>query len=336
MRKNNTDHLWSLGFLRMCFANFLLFASVYSLFPFLPSVMVQRLGVSAGQVGEMFLFFVAAMFLVGPFHAYLGDEYKRKHVLAYSTLVMLGTTLGYLFVDAYPKLLLLAAVQGASFGLATTAGITVAIDITTSARRSAGNMVYAFAARLGMLVGAGLGVWLYRFEGFSMVAYFAVLCGLCSLLLFLRVYVAFRAPIGVSLCNLDRFLLLRGWVPALNLLLVAFLPGVALPLMEQGRYGALFFLAVLVAVTVPFTKIFVKLSHHCQRGTANTTCHLFMDAGLLMGLAVCCLLSDGSISQFDFDLDCHFIYKIIGIIASVSLLFYFLLTYPYYKRKRVR
>ena len=27
---------------------------------------------------------------------------------------------------------------------------------------------------------------------------------------------------------------------------------------------------------------------------------------------------------------------IIGIIASVSLLFYFLLTYPYYKRKRVR
>ncbi|MDE5702002.1 MAG: MFS transporter, partial [Bacteroides sp.] len=158
----------------------------------------------------------------------------------------------------------------------------------------------------------------------------------CSLLLSLRVYVAFRAPIGVSLCNLDRFLLLRGWVPALNLLLVAFLPGVALPLMEQGRYGALFFLAVLVAVTVPFTKIFVKLSHHCQRGTANTTCHLFMDAGLLMGLAVCCLLSDGSSSQFDFDLDCHFIYKIIGIIASVSLLFYFLLTYPYYKRKRVR
>ena len=84
----------------MCLANFLLFASVYSLFPLLPSVMVQRLGVSAGQVGEMFLFFVAAMFLVGPFHAYLGDEYKRKHVLVYSTLAMLGTTLGYLFVDA--------------------------------------------------------------------------------------------------------------------------------------------------------------------------------------------------------------------------------------------
>ena len=54
----------------------------------------------------------------------------------------LTAVLGYAFVDGYTKFLLLAAVQGACFGLATTAGITVAIDITTSTRRSAGNMVY--------------------------------------------------------------------------------------------------------------------------------------------------------------------------------------------------
>ena len=134
-------------------ANLLLFASVYMLFPVLPFVMGQQLGISIGQVGSMFLAFAAAMFVVGPFHAHLVDEYKRKHVLLYSLLVMLAATLGYAFVDSYMHLLLLAVVQGACFGLATTAGITVAIDITTSARRSAGNMVYAWAARLGMLVG---------------------------------------------------------------------------------------------------------------------------------------------------------------------------------------
>ena len=336
MRKSNIDNLWSLGFMRMCFANFLLFASIYALFPVLPSVMVSRLGISTGQAGSMFLVFAAAMFLVGPFHAYLGDEYKRKHVLVYSTFVMLGATLGYVFVDTFPRLLLLAAVQGAAFGLATTAGITVAIDITASSHRSAGNTGFALAARLGMLVGVGVGVWMFYLKGFSMVAYLSILCGIFSILFSLRVYVAFRAPIGVSRCNLDRFLLLRGWIPAINLMLIAFIPGVALPLIKQGDYSVLFFLVVLVVLTIPFTKIFVKLSHHCQRGTANTTCHLFMDAGLLIGMAVCCFLSDNGNEQLHFYTDFQLIYKVIGIAILVVLAFYFLLTGPYYKRKRVR
>jgi len=319
MRKSNTDNLWSLGFMRICFANFLLFASIYMLFPVLPSVMMSRLGISTGQAGSMFLVFAAAMFLVGPFHAYLGDEYKR----------------------------MLVAVQGGAFGLAATAGITVAIDITTASRRSAGNLGFALAARLGMLVGVVAGIWMFQLKGFSMTAYFSILCSIFSILFALRVYVAFRAPIGVGYCNLDRFLLLRGWLPALNLVLIAFIPGIALLLIKQGDYAALFFLVVLVVLTIPFTKIFVKLSQHCQRGTANTTCHLAMETGILIGLAVCCFLSnhgemysefaDGTgIADIYLYTDFQLIYKVIGIGILVALAFFFLLTYPYYKRKKVR
>ena len=229
----------TLNFWRMCTANLLLFISVYMLFPLLPFVMGEQLGVSVGQAGSMFLVFVVAMFAVGPFHAYLVDEYKRKHVLLYSALIMLAAVLGYAFVDGYTKFLLLAAVQGACFGLATTAGITVAIDITTSARRSAGNMVYAWAARLGMLVGVVLGIGMYRMYGFRMVTYLSVAAGLASIFFASRVYVAFRAPIGVSLCNMDRFLLPRAWVPAINMLLIAFVPGALLPLMFVGDYWSL-------------------------------------------------------------------------------------------------
>ena len=347
MRKSNTDNLWSLGFMRICFANFLLFASIYMLFPVLPSVMMSRLGISTGQAGSMFLVFAAAMFLVGPFHAYLGDEYKRKRVLVYSIFVMLGTTLGYIFVDTFPRLLMLVAVQGGAFGLATTAGITVAIDITTASRRSAGNLGFALAGRLGMLVGVGAGIWMFQLKGFSMTAYFSILCSIFSILFALRVYVAFRAPIGVGHCNFDRFLLLRGWLPALNLVLIAFIPGIALLLIKQGDYAALFFLVVLVVLTIPFTKIFIKLSQHCQRGTANTTCHLAMEAGILIGLAVCCFLSDHGemyselangtgIADIYLYTDFQLIYKVIGIGILVTLAFFFLLTYPYYKRKKVR
>lgn len=317
-------------------ANFLLFASLYMLLPLLPSVMVQQLNLSTAQLGGIFLVFLVGMFLVGPFHAYLGDAYKRKHVLVYSTLVMLAAAAGYLFADSYPKLLVLAAVQGGAFGMATTAGITVAIDITNSARRSAGNMAYALAARLGMLAGVVTGVWLFQLKGFSMVVYFSVLCGLFSVLFALRVYVAFRAPIGMSRCNCDRFLLPRAWVPALNLLLIAFIPGVALLLVKQGDYSVVFFLLILVILTIPFTKMFVKLSQHCQRGTANTTCHLAMDAGILAGIAACCYLSDNGGGQLQVYTDFQLIYKVIGIGIIVAVVFYFLLTYPYYKKKRVR
>ena len=309
--------------------------------------MVSRLGISTVQVGSMFLVFAVGMFLVGPFHAYLGDAYKRKHVLVYSTFVMLAATMGYLFADTFTKLLLLAAVQGGAFGLAATAGITVAIDITNSPRRSAGNMTYALAARLGMLVGVGVGIWMFHLKGFSMVVYLSALCGIFSILFALRVYVAFRAPIGVGRCNIDRFLLSRAWLPALNVVLIAFVPGVVIPIIKDGDYSATFFLVVLVILTVPLTKIFVKLSQHCQRGTANTTCHLAMETGILIGIAVCCFLSnnielysmfeDGSsIEKPHFYVDFQLIYKIIGVGIIVALLFYFLLTRPYYKRRRVR
>lgn len=124
---------------------------------------------------------------------------------------------------------------------------------------------------------------------------------------------------------MDRFLLPRAWVPAINMLLIAFVPGALLPLMFVGDYWSLAALAVLVFITVPFMKMFVKLSHHCQRGTANTTCHLFMEAGLLVGMAVACHLMDRVQ-----------IYHVASVAAMLAVFFFVLLTYPYYKKKRVR
>ena len=265
------------------------------------------------------------MFAAGPFHAYLCDEYKRKNVLLSSAFIMLAAMAGYAFADSYLKLMLLASVQGVCFGLATTAGITVAIDITTSTRRSAGNMIYAWSARLGMLAGACAGFLLYDLYGFRTVVYAAVAVGVLGMYFASRVYVAFRAPIGMRLCSLDRFLLPRAWVPALNMLLIAFVPGVLLPLLYIGDYIAFLALAALTFLTLPFTRMFVKLSHHCQRGTGNTTCHLVMETGLLAGLATACRLADAFL-----------LYHAAGVAAILALFFFVLLTYPYYKRKRVR
>ena len=315
----------TLNFWRISTANLLFFVSVYMLFPLLPFEMGRQLDISVGQVGGMFFAFEVAMFVIGPFHAYLLDEYKRKHVLLLSMLVTLAATLCYAFVDSYAKLLLLASIQGACFGLAMTAGITVVIDITASMCRSAGNTVYAWVARLGMLVGAVAGICVYRSYGFCMVTYLSAAVGLLGVLFVSRVYVAFRAPMGVTLCNIDRFLLPRAWIIALNMSLIAFVPGVLVPLMIIGNYWAPVALAVLAFITIPLIKMFVKLSHHCQRGTANTTCYLSIEAGFLTGIAIACRLMNEAQ-----------IYYAASVATLLAVFFFILLTYPFYKKKRVR
>ena len=372
--------LWTLHFMRICLANLLLFISLYLLYPVLPVMMASRLGVPVSQTGVIFIFFTLAMFFIGPFHAYLVDVYKRKYICMLS------------FGQNATHLLMLCIVQGLSFGMAATAGITLAIDITNSTFRSSGNVVFSWAARLGMIIGAALGVYLFRTHGFETLLYVAVALGALGILFVSRVYVPFRAPIGMKVCSMDRFLLPRGLIPAFNLILIAFIPGLMLPVLtgapsdvavggETVPFFALvgcgFLLSVLIVklffrydnkmwlqivvglvtvigsmamlfspetswnapaavlmglglglVTPEFLMMFVKLSQHCQRGTANTTHLLAWELGVGLGIASACHLHLTANEQA--------VYRVGLLSAIVSLAFFVLLTYPYFKRKKVR
>jgi MFS family permease len=359
------------------------------LFPVLSIEMGDRLGVPVAQTGVAFLFFTLGMFLIGPFHAYLVDAYKRKTVCVFSFALMVAATVGYAFVTNITELILLSTVQGLAFGIATTAGITLAIDVTNSTLRSAGNVGFSWIARLGMILGIILGVWLYQSYSFQNLLSVSVITGAAGILIASGVYVPFRAPIVTKLYSFDRFLLLRGWVPAINMILITFVPGLLIPLVHPflndsvlGNMGipVPFFVGVGIgylislllarlsfmkektlrlvivgiglemlamslldpngSISAPsvllglglglvmpeFLVMFVKLSHHCQRGTANTTHLLASEVGISLGIATACYL----------DLDTDKMLHIGQIVASVALVFFVIATYPYYIRKKVR
>lgn len=386
------NKLWTLHFMRICLANLLLFISLYMLYPVIPTVMAERLGMPVYQTGAVFILFTLGMFFVGPFHGYLVDAYKRKYVCLFSFGVMLAATVGYVFVHDASQLLMLCIAQGIAFGIAATAGITLAIDITNSSFRSDGNMVFAWAARLGMIAGVASGVFLYQVYGFRMLIYASLATGLLGLFFVSRVYVPFRAPIGTKLISNDRFLLLRGWVPAVNLILIALVPGILLPLLSRSfstvRLGGIpvpffavagigFLVSAFIArllfrgerktwlqvvvgltliiiamgqiivpetgrmavaavllgiglglVTPEFLMMFVKLSQHCQRGTANTTHLLAWEAGIALGIATVCYLETTASQEVA--------YQVGMLSVVVALAFFVLITYPYFKKKRVR
>lgn len=379
--------LWTNHFMRICLANLLMFISLYVMFPVLPLEMAGRLGVPVTQTGIMFLFFTLGMFLIGPFHAYLIDAYKRKFVCIFSLAAMMAATVGYAFVSSLTELLLLSTAQGVAFGLATTAGITLAIDVTGSTLRSAGNVSLSWITRFGMIAGVALGIWFYQTYGFRDSLYLSITVGSIGILSAWGVYVPFRAPIVTKLYSLDRFLLPRAWLPSLNLILIAFIPGLLIasvhPYLNSCILGGIgrplpFFLGIgvgflcslllfrmlrlkdktlrtvimgisllvigmvmlmpCIPMLVPavilglglglaipeFLLIFVKLSEHCQRGTANTTHLLCCEIGFSLGMATSCVVDMDQL-------------VLIGQLASgASLLFFLLLTYPYFLKMKIR
>jgi len=307
----------------------------------------------------------------------------------FAAALMVVATIGYAFVTNFTELILLSTVQGLAFGIGTTAGITLAIDITNSTLRSAGNVSFSWTARLGMLLGIILGVWLYQSHSFQNLLTVSVITGAVGILMLSGVYVPFRAPIVTKLYSFDRFLLLRGWVPAINLILITFVPGLLIPMVHPflndfvlGNVGIpvpffvgttlgyiislfiarLFFfkektlrlviigiglemvamsllntdlsigissvlLGLGLGLTMPeFLMIFVKLSHHCQRGTANTTHLLASEVGISLGIATACYM----------ELDTDKMLHTGQMVASIALLFFVLVTYPYYIKKKVR
>ncbi len=392
MESDRMPDLWTPSFVRLSLGNLFLFVSLYMLLPVLPVVMGGRLGLPIYWTGSIFLFFTLGMCIAGPFYNYLIDTYKRK-LLALLSFALLGVgTVGYVFVSNFGEFVLLALLQGVMLGVVTTMIITLAIDISASHCRSAANMAFAWLARLGMILGISVGLILDQIQGLETIIYSSVAIGAVGVLCLMGVHIPFRAPIGVKVCSRDRFILPQGWLPVINLVLVAVVPGILIPAVPQSYthislwyvpipffifVGLGFLLSVLVArllfrgektwlqivcglllivvglailidpdrtigavaaalligfgigLTTPqFLLLFIRLSDHCQRGTANTTHLLAWKLGISLGILITCYFTVYLTPQAAF--------QAALLSAVLALLFFIAITYPYYKRKKVR
>lgn len=379
--------LWTVHFMRIAIANFFLFVSLYMLFPTIAIEMSDRLNISLSQTGGIFLGLMAGMFLIGPFHAYLVDAYKRKYVYMFAFSAMVAATVGYAFIMDITGLILLSLGHGLAFGMATSSGITLAIDVTNSALRSIGNINFSWIVRLGMIVGVVAGVCIHQYYPFEDLLFVSAIIGVIGILIVAGVYVPFRAPIVTKPCSFDRFMLLRGWVLAINLMLITFIPGLLVPLAHPflnnttwwgiGAFVPFFALTgagcllSIVLRRLPFLKeqmlrlviggisleilsmfllntngcivlpaillglglgfvmpelllMFVKLSEHCQRGTANTTHLLASEVGTFIGIAASCRMNVEELL---------FSGRVISVLA---MLFFVFFTYPYFRKKKIR
>ena len=193
------------------------------------------------------------------------------------------------------------------------------LDVVHSGHRTKANMVYSLVCGLGMATGIMGGLWMPGADFYNWM--WPVIAGIVGLASASFIYVPFRAPIGLPVCSTDRYLLGRALLPAVNVGVVSFACGWLAVSVPWGIAGLLL-LAVLSPLLV---RMFVKLSHHCQRATGNMTFHLWMDAGLLFGIQT------GTLS---WDADTSIWWPLLLLLSGV--LVFFLITRIYYRKMRVR
>lgn len=320
MKKNSIDNssLCNRNFVLACTANFLLYASVYAVLVY----GVFRLDAC------IYPMFILGMLAVGPFHAWLADKFRRKHVMAYPFIGIALTTVGYAYASLPVEWGILAVVQGACFGLSVSAGITVSIDVVHTGHRTAANRVFAFWGRLGMLFGLlGVGGWLGALAHYNFFVALPAVMSLLGGLAASLVYLPFRAPIGLSVCSLDRYWLKRAWLPALNVGLLGFgIGAVVISIQASSDVFGVLFCYLPWLILLPFVpglvQMFVKLSHHCQRATGNMTYNLSLDLGILLGFwcSTYHILSLG----------------LLAFLLVVAVLMFATVTRIYYTKMRVR
>ena len=220
------------NFGKICLGNLLMFIAQYMLIPILPVVMAEKLNLSIAITGTMFLVMVFGMILIGPFYSYLMDAYRRKSLCIFAFVIVFIATMGYTLVHRPLELLLLCLAQGFAFGIANSSIITLGIDVNISDNRSKGNVLLGWFTRLGMISGVGLGSAVYLNFDFETLITTSVIIGCIGVLCIASLRIPFRAPIGMPLCSLDRFFLPHTFLFVLNMILVAFVPGVLFPLIH--------------------------------------------------------------------------------------------------------
>lgn len=260
--------MWTANFRRACLSNLCIFISLYMLIPVLPVAMTDALSMPLSTMGVQYLVMMLGVVLAGPFCNYLMDLYSRKTLSLFTFSIVLIITVGYTFVCRSPELFVLAFVQGIAFGVTTTSLITLSIDITLSSHRSKGNLIFGWFTGLGLLLGAATGNALYLNYNFETVIIASVLIGLLGILFISGIRIPFRAPIGTSLCSLDRFILPHSIAFAFNTLLLAFIPGILLPVVHfkmQDLFWAdgwavpyLLVSGAAFLLSLPFVKLYNK------------------------------------------------------------------------------
>lgn len=264
--------LWTRDFSLAFAANFLMAFGFYLLMPTLPIYLVRELHLTKGMTGLVMSAYVIAALAMRPFSGFLIDTFPRKRLYVISYVLFAGVSVTYLGASGAISFLLLRLLHGLVWGVITTSGNTLAIDLVPSERRGEGIGYYGMSMNIAMALGPMTGLLLGDRFAYAQVFQAAILSHFLGLGLAFCLRVPPKPPHSHAVLSLDRFLLIKGIPAGIALLFVTISYGLVLAF--AAMYGkdhgightGLFFVALAAGILGArfFTGRFLDRGH-CER-----------------------------------------------------------------------
>jgi len=228
--------LWSLSYLNVCLANFLMACSFNLLMPSIPLYITEQMGIAQSKTGIVLASYAIALMFVRPFSGYMVDLYSRKKILFISFSCYVLIFFGYFWASTVLIFVIVRFLHGITWGLSTVSSSTLAIDVVPSERRAEGIGYYGTFMNVAMAIGPFIAIHIYHEYSFQMLLWCAIAMGVLGIVTVAMI----KAPVRDKVeqpqkMSLDRFFLIKGWPIFLNQLLPCFAWGTIGPFVAQ--YG---------------------------------------------------------------------------------------------------
>lgn len=223
MESNTTDKLWTRDYIFVCVAAFLMSFSFFILVPTLPLYLADTFGIGPAMVGFVLSCYVIAVLCIRPMTGFVADALPRKRVYIVAYAIFALSFTGYFFItQSLVLFILLRIFHGFSFGMLTTAGNTLVIDVMPSSRRGEGLGYYGVTNNLAMAFGPMVGLFVISLGDYNLLFATSLVTGTIGLILGSLVR-APKKPIEKTEFKLsaDRFFLKEGIRACIAFMLLA-------------------------------------------------------------------------------------------------------------------
>ena len=222
------ERLWNRNFIKVCTGNFMLFFSFYLIMPLLPLYLHDTFQASEQMIGIVLAGYTVTALIIRPFGGFMVDSYPRKTVLMVCYFTFFIFFAGYFLAWTVLLFAIVRTLHGFSFGSATVANSTMAIDVLYPSRRAEGIGYYGLSNNLAMATGPTIAIYLYGIvpDFHYMFALSLVTSGIGFFVISTvkprqRELAKEKRPM-----SLDRFFLLKGWRESITMACFSFSYGV--------------------------------------------------------------------------------------------------------------
>ena len=235
MESSPKPKLWTLSYLNVCIANFLMACSFNLLMPSIPLYITEYLGVPQTKTGIVLASYAIAILMIRPFSGYLVDLYSRKKILLISFICYVAIFFGYFYAVTIFVFVIVRFFHGITWGLSTVSSSTLAIDLVPSERRAEGIGYFGTFMNVAMAIGPFIAIHIYQNYSFQILLYCAIFMGILGIVAASFIKAPERPKLEREKVSFDRFFLLPAWPIFLNQLLPSFAWGTIGPFVAQ--YG---------------------------------------------------------------------------------------------------